>query len=87
MQSVPTVYSWLSGGNTVTNTPALVDDHIIQAAHVKLKEAVRRNFEEPKAHLQSFYERYNYIVNGDAESEIKKFMASKHTFEEYTEVS
>lgn len=48
------VYSWLSGGNTVTNTPAIVADHIIQAANAKLSEAVKRNFEEPKAHLQSF---------------------------------
>lgn len=48
------VYSWLSGGNTVTNTPATVATHIIQAANAKLSEAVKRNFEEPKAHLQSF---------------------------------
>lgn len=32
----------------------MVADHIIKAANVKLIEAVKRNFEEPKAHLQSF---------------------------------
>lgn len=31
-------------------------------------------------------ERYNYLVNGEAESDIKQFMAVEHTFEEYTEV-
>lgn len=31
-------------------------------------------------------ERYNYIVNGEAEHEIKEFIAAEHTFEEYTEV-
>ena len=38
----------------MTNTPALVADHIIQAANAKLSEAVKRNFDEPKSHLQSF---------------------------------
>ena len=31
-------------------------------------------------------ERYDYIVNGEAESEIQEFMAKEHSFEEYTVV-
>lgn len=38
----------------MTNTPAIVADHIITAANAKLSEAVKRNFDEPKSHLQSF---------------------------------
>lgn len=71
------VYSWLSGGNTVTNTPAMVAEHIIQAANAKLSEAVRRNFDEPKSHLQSFgellqtcwFSKYDVSINCDVVQE------------------
>lgn len=54
LQQVPTVQSWLSGGNTVTYTDASIADHILKQAHKTLIEAVKRNFEEPSAHLDSF---------------------------------
>ena len=71
----------------MTNTPANVAEHLIQAANTKLTEAVKRNFAEPKEHLQSFMDRYDYIVNGKASQEIDTFMKEQHTFEEYIEVS
>ena len=52
---------WLSGGSNATATDAVVAEHIIQAAHVKLKDAVRRNFEDPKAHLQSFSQYQTFL--------------------------
>ena len=51
---VPTVQSWLTGGNT--NVDAIVADHIIEEANRKLRDSVRRNFEEPQQHLQWFCE-------------------------------
>ncbi len=51
---VPTVQSWLSGGSTTVNVECKVAEHIIQAASSKLREAVKRNFEEPEAHLNWF---------------------------------
>ena len=52
LQNVPTVQSWLAGGNTMSSTDAKIADHLVTAANSKLKEAVKRNFEEPQAHLQ-----------------------------------
>jgi len=49
---VPTVQSWLSLGSI--NVDATVADHIIQEANKKLRDAVKRNFEDPEQHLQWF---------------------------------
>lgn len=84
MQQVPTVQSWLAGGNTVTNTDAVVAPHILNEVMAKLKEAVKHYFEGPKQHLQSFVDRYDYIVNGEALKEIHAYMEQEHTFAEYT---
>ncbi|CAL1542211.1 unnamed protein product, partial [Lymnaea stagnalis] len=78
-----TVHSWLGGGNTVTYTDAKIAPHILDVYKQRLKEAVMRLFEGPKQHLNSFMERYNYIVNGEALAEIKEYMKDKHTFAEY----
>ena len=51
---VPTVQSWLSGGTTTVNVECKVAEHIVNIACNKLKEAVKRNFEEPEAHLNWF---------------------------------
>ena len=56
LQSVPTVQSWLAGSNTTSTTDAKVAEHIIQGARQKLKEAVRRYFEEPDALLKWYGE-------------------------------
>ncbi|KAL8620603.1 hypothetical protein ACOMHN_017884 [Nucella lapillus] len=84
LQQVPTIQSWLAGGNTVTNTDAAVADHILGGAIVQVKDRVYHYFERPMAHLESFKERYDYIVNGEALAEIHAYMEQEHTFAEYT---
>ena len=54
MQQVPTVQSWMSGGSTLNHTDSSIADHILNKYILKLKKAIKANFEEPKAHLQSF---------------------------------
>ena len=51
---VPTVQSWLAGGNTVTNTDATVSQHILDSDHSRLKARVAEYFKKPADHLQSF---------------------------------
>ena len=52
LMQVPTVQSWLLGGNTYID--AVVADHVIEEANRKLSDSVKRNFEEPELHLQWF---------------------------------
>ncbi|PVD24358.1 hypothetical protein C0Q70_14839 [Pomacea canaliculata] len=84
MQQVPTIQSWLAGGNTTTNTDACVASHILKEIIIQLKQAVENYFEGPRQHLQSFIDRYDYIVNGEALKEIHSYMEEEHTFAEYT---
>ncbi|XP_013387188.1 dynein heavy chain 12, axonemal, partial [Lingula anatina] len=83
MQQVPTVSSWLAGGNTLNHINANVAEHLVQGALKTLRDAVKRNFEEPNAHLQSFVDRFSHIVNGEDMAEIQKFMSEEHSFHEY----
>ena len=36
--------------------------------------------------VRSTEQRYNYLINGQAQAEIQQFMSVEHTTEEYTEV-
>ncbi|XP_019624138.1 PREDICTED: dynein heavy chain 12, axonemal-like isoform X1 [Branchiostoma belcheri] len=83
LQSVSTVQSWLAGGSTTVNVEAHVADHIIKWATAKLREACKQNFEGAELHLQEYIEKYDYLVNGEAEEQIKKFLEEEHTFVEY----
>ncbi|KAK3752207.1 hypothetical protein QZH41_008048 [Actinostola sp. cb2023] len=82
MQSVPTVQSWLAGGNTVNHVEAKVDEAVLQQCNVFLKEAVKQNLEQPLEYLHSF-EKYNDLVSGEARKMINEFMTTEHSFEEY----
>lgn len=61
LQNVPTVQSWLAGGSTTQSTDAKVAQHIVTAATTKLKEASKRNFEEPASQLQWYCEYQEYL--------------------------
>ena len=56
VRQVPTVQSWLSGSQNSVSVDAAVAEHITVSAEVKLREAVKRNFEEPLARLHWFSE-------------------------------
>ncbi|XP_071484907.1 dynein axonemal heavy chain 12-like [Diadema antillarum] len=83
MQSVPTVQSWLSGTNELSSIDVMVAEHVVSLARQKLKEACKRNFEGPQAHLDSYLEKYEHLCNGEALSKVNKFLEDEHTFEEY----
>ena len=51
---VPTIQSWLAGGSTTDHIDAYVAEHITKGANDKLRDAVKRNFEDPEAHLDWF---------------------------------
>ena len=64
MQGVPTVQSWLAGGQNTLTVDVKVADHIIHAASTKLKEAAKRNFEDPELHLKWFSEWFMWYYHG-----------------------
>uniref|UniRef100_A0A3Q1GHE1 Uncharacterized protein n=1 Tax=Acanthochromis polyacanthus TaxID=80966 RepID=A0A3Q1GHE1_9TELE len=84
LNKVQTVQSWLAQ-TTSSFVDAKVDDHILAQARVTVKDAVRKNLEEPDKHFQSYVESYDWLANGTALARVKKFMEEEHSFDEYTE--
>uniref|UniRef100_A0A3Q1B603 Dynein axonemal heavy chain 12 n=1 Tax=Amphiprion ocellaris TaxID=80972 RepID=A0A3Q1B603_AMPOC len=81
--NVQTVQSWLAQ-TTSSFVDATVADHILAQARVTVKDAVRKNLEEPDKHFQSYVESYDWLANGTAQAQVKKFMEEEHSFDEYT---
>ncbi|MGH0152041.1 UNVERIFIED_CONTAM: hypothetical protein FKN15_073256 [Acipenser sinensis] len=83
-QKVQTVQSWLTEGTSVY-VDAKIADHIMQKAQGALKSAVEINLEAPREHFTNYVERYDWLVNGTAESRVQNYIEQEHTFDEYTE--
>ncbi|XP_029975539.1 dynein heavy chain 12, axonemal [Salarias fasciatus] len=83
LQKVPTVQSWLAQ-NTTSSVDAKVDNQIIACAQVSVKNAVRKNLEEPDKHFQNYVDQYSWLVNGTAQAQIETLMEEEHSFDEYT---
>jgi len=60
---VQNVQSYLSGSNREVMIDAKVVDHVLNGAFSKISESVKRNFEEPTIHLQSFSEQSHNITS------------------------
>uniref|UniRef100_A0A8C9V3D7 Dynein axonemal heavy chain 12 n=1 Tax=Scleropages formosus TaxID=113540 RepID=A0A8C9V3D7_SCLFO len=85
MQEVQTVQSWLAeapGSFIDVSLPA----RVVAWARTTLKDAVKENFEEPDKHFQKYVNNYDWLVNGTAQSRVRKFMEEEHAFDEYTEL-
>ncbi|XP_060934159.1 dynein axonemal heavy chain 12-like [Limanda limanda] len=82
LQRVPTIQSWI-----VDDRPSFVDAEVpapIQAwARDILKACVCRNVKDPEKYLNSYVEKYAWLVNGTAEADVEKFMEEQHSFGEY----
>uniref|UniRef100_A0A665TVC1 Dynein heavy chain linker domain-containing protein n=1 Tax=Echeneis naucrates TaxID=173247 RepID=A0A665TVC1_ECHNA len=82
LQKVQTVQSWLAQ-TTSSFVDAKVADHILAWAQATLKTAVCRNLEEPDKHFQNYVVRFDWLVNGTAQTEVEMFMEEEHCFNEY----
>uniref|UniRef100_A0A3B4A2Y1 Dynein axonemal heavy chain 12 n=1 Tax=Periophthalmus magnuspinnatus TaxID=409849 RepID=A0A3B4A2Y1_9GOBI len=83
LQKVQTVQSWLAQ-STSSFVDAKVAEHILGSANAILKTAVEKNLEEPDKHFQS-YEKYAWLVNGTAQTQVIVFIEEEHSFKEYTQ--
>ncbi|RMX38335.1 hypothetical protein pdam_00005508 [Pocillopora damicornis] len=82
MQHVPTVQSWLAGGNTVTHVDAAVDNDVLLRCTKFLKDAVNFNLQQPIEYLHSF-DKYSALVSGESSARVKQFISSENSFENY----
>lgn len=60
-----------------------VADHYIKKAQETLKNSYAYYMTEPKAHLQTYIDKYSFLVDGTASKEIQDFIESGKSFDEY----
>lgn len=60
---MPTIQSWLAGSSSTDTIDAAVASHIVANAKEKLRDAVKRNFEDPTAHLDWFGTLYKLLIS------------------------
>ncbi|KAK7884177.1 hypothetical protein WMY93_027300 [Mugilogobius chulae] len=84
LQKVQTVQSWLAQ-STSSFVDAKVADHIFGSAKAILKTAVEKHLHEPDKHFQSYVDKYEWLVNGTAQTQVTVFMEEGHSFKEYTQ--
>ncbi|NXR12695.1 DYH12 protein, partial [Semnornis frantzii] len=82
LQNIQTVHSWLMGGTTTLD--AELPSHTVVWATSELKKYIRDNLEGPKAYFENYVERYGWLVDGTAETQVERFEAEEHSFDEYT---
>ncbi|XP_019944293.2 dynein axonemal heavy chain 12 [Paralichthys olivaceus] len=85
LQRVQTVQSWLTQA-TSSFVDAKVADRVLSWAQDALKAAVCRNLEEPNNHFQSYVDKYDWLIDGTAQTRVEMFMAEEHSFDEYAKL-
>ncbi|XP_034447227.1 dynein heavy chain 12, axonemal [Hippoglossus hippoglossus] len=85
LQRVQTVQSWLTQA-TSSFVDAKVADRVLSWAQDTLKAAVCRNLEEPNNHFQSYVDKYDWLIDGTAQTRVEMFTEEEHSFDEYAKL-
>lgn len=83
-QKIQTIKGFINAENEFIDTQ--IAEHYIKKAGERLNESLEFYMVEPRVHLETYIEKYSFIVDGTAEKRIEEFIAdSEKTFDEYTE--
>ena len=81
---IQSVRGFLDGENDLLDTT--IADHYIDDAKKRLRESFEYYMEKPKQHLQTYVEKYSYLVDGTANKEIDQFISENKSFDEFVMV-
>ncbi|XP_068605783.1 dynein axonemal heavy chain 12-like [Brachionichthys hirsutus] len=82
LQKVPNFQSTL-GRAQMSFVDAKVPEEVLCSAHETLKTRVCENLEEPVKHLQTFVDKFAWLVDGSARARVEAFVAEQRCLDDY----
>jgi dynein heavy chain len=82
---IATIQAFLNGDDNIPLDTRL-SQTVIERAYKQLADLAEYYFQEPKQLLNSYEDKYNYLIDGKAQADVEKFNSENHTFDEYTRV-
>ncbi|XP_065834129.1 dynein axonemal heavy chain 7-like [Oscarella lobularis] len=85
VSSIPRVETKLfavEGAKSKAVLKPVISDEIMETAKAKVHEVVKKEMEAPIAYSKTF-DKYNFLVKGQADGEVEEFLKGDHRFEEY----
>jgi len=83
---ITTIQSFLNGDDTIPLDTRL-SQTVIDRAYQQLADIAEYYFQEPKQLLKTYEDKYNYLIDGQAQADVEKFKSENHTFDEYARVN
>jgi dynein heavy chain len=83
---ITTIQSFLNGDENIPLDTRL-SQTVIDRAYKQLSDITEYYFQEPKKLLSTYEDKYNYLIDGQAQADVEKFNSENHTFDEYTRVN
>ncbi|CAF3858466.1 unnamed protein product, partial [Rotaria magnacalcarata] len=80
---VATIQSFLNGDDNIALDTRL-SQTVIDRAYKQLTDLTEYYFQEPRQLLKAYEDKYNYLIDGQAQADVEKFNTENHTFDEYT---
>ncbi|XP_078701931.1 dynein axonemal heavy chain 7-like isoform X3 [Branchiostoma floridae x Branchiostoma belcheri] len=78
------LYTEWSGNRSKATLKPVILDEILENAKEKVKEIIAAESAGPNQHLRNF-DKYQYLVNKQAEQDVDQFLAETHSFPEYAQ--